>query len=241
MNLFYQIYLICIALPVFLIATIITSLITIAGSVFDAQYWGYHPAKLWSKLTCYLLLTPIEIKGKEFLDRKSSYVFVPNHQGAFDIFLVYGFIGRPFKWMMKQSLRKLPFVGKACESAGHIYINNASPHSLKRSMEQAEKTLQNGVSLVVFPASSRSEDGHMKRFKRGEFQLADEFQLPVVPVIIEGSYEVLPKNRAFIKRFPLTLRFLEPIPPYGKGPDNVQATMKKAREVMEEALPERYK
>ena len=76
---------------------------------------------------------------------------MPNHQGAFDIFLVYGYLNRNFKWMMKKSLRKLPFVGKACESGGHIFVDRSSPSKVRHTMEQAEASLVNGVSLVVWP------------------------------------------------------------------------------------------
>ena len=87
----------------------LTCIITIIGSfIGGAHFWGYYPAKIWSMVMCRLLLLPIKIKGKENVDKKSSYVFVANHQGAFDIFLVYGFIGHNFKWMMKKSIRNIP-------------------------------------------------------------------------------------------------------------------------------------
>ena len=121
MRILYNIYQVCFALPVLLVLTILTALVTIVGSLIGgAHFWGYYPGKIWSRLTCYLLLIPVEVKGREKVHKHTSYVFVPNHQGAFDIFLIYGFLGRNFKWMMKKSLRKIPFVGKACESAGHI-------------------------------------------------------------------------------------------------------------------------
>ena len=121
-------------------------------------------------------------------------MFVPNHQGAFDIFLIYGFLGRNFKWMMKKSLRKIPFVGKACESAGHIFVDRSSPKKVLATMRQAESSLKDGVSLVVFPEGARTFTGHMGYFKRGAFQLADELQLEVVPVTIDGSFEILPRT-----------------------------------------------
>ena len=126
MKFLYYIYQICIAVPLFLVLTILTALVTIIGSLLGgAHIWGYYPGKIWSQLTCYLLLIPVHVVGREKLHKHTSYVFVPNHQGAFDIFLIYGFLGRNFKWMMKKSLRKIPFVGKACESAGHIFVERS--------------------------------------------------------------------------------------------------------------------
>ena len=189
MKLLYDLYQLCIALPLLLLLTILTALTTTIGSLLGgARFWGYYPAKIWSRLVCYLLFLPVHVEGREKLHRHTSYVFVPNHQGAFDIFLVYGFLNRNFKWMMKKSLRKIPLVGKACESAGHIFVDRSGPHAAQATIRQAESVLVNGVSLVVFPEGARTYTGRMGSFKRGAFQLADDLQLPVVPVTIDGFF-----------------------------------------------------
>ena len=182
MKILYYIYQICIALPILLVLTILTAIVTIVGSlVGGAHFWGYYPGKIWSQLICLFLLIPVKIRGREKLHDKTSYIFVPNHQGSFDIFLIYGFIGRNFKWMMKKSLRKLPFVGKACESAGHIFVDHSGPKKVLETIQQAKASLKDGVSLVVFPEGARTFTGHMGYFKKGAFQLADDLQLAVVP------------------------------------------------------------
>ena len=86
-------------------------------------------------------------------------MFVANHQGSFDIFLIYGFLGRNFKWMMKKSLRKMPFVGKACEAAGHIFVDKSGPKKVIETIEHARHVLQDGTSLVVFPEGARTFTG----------------------------------------------------------------------------------
>ena len=237
MKYLYYLYQICIALPLFLVLTLLTALTTIIGSLIGgAHFWGYYPGKIWSQLTCYLLLIPVHVTGREKLHRHTSYVFTPNHQGAFDIFLIYGFLGRNFKWMMKKSLRKIPFVGKACESAGHIFVDRSNPKSMIRMIRQAEASLTNGVSLVVFPEGTRSKTGRLGAFKRGAFQLADDLQLPVVPVTINGSFDILPPKGKWIHRHLLTMTIHDPIPPKGKGPENVQATMAEAYAAVESGL-----
>ena len=105
MKILYIIYQVCFALPILLVLTILTALVTIIGSLIGgAHIWGYYPGKIWSQLICYILLIPVEVHGREKIHKRTSYVFVPNHQGAFDIFLIYGFLGRNFKWMMKSRL-----------------------------------------------------------------------------------------------------------------------------------------
>lgn len=241
MKILYAIYQICIALPILFVCTILTALITTVGSLIGgAHFWGYYPGKIWSQLTCLILLIPVKIKGKEKINKKTSYVFVPNHQGAFDIFLIYGFLGRNFKWMMKKSLRKIPFVGKACESAGHIFVDRSSPRAIVETMKQAQSSLTDGVSLVVFPEGKRTFTGKMNEFKRGAFLLADDLQLSVVPITITGSFEILPRTGKWIHWYPMTMTIHDPIPPHGKGAENVKETMEKAYEAVASALPERY-
>ena len=229
MKILYYIYQICIALPILLVLTILTAIVTIIGSLLGgAHFWGYYPGKIWSQLICLFLLIPVKIHGREKLHGKTSYIFVPNHQGSFDIFLIYGFIGRNFKWMMKKSLRKLPFVGKACESAGHIFVDRSGPKKVLETIRQAKDSLKDGVSLVVFPEGARTFTGHMGYFKKGAFQLADDLQLAVVPVTIDGSFEILPRTGKWIHRHRMILTIHDPIPPKGKGMENIKATMAEA-------------
>ena len=238
MVIFYIIYQLCIALPIFLVLTLLTAFTTIIGSLIGgAHIWGYYPGKIWSQLTCYLLLLPVHVHGKEKLNPHTSYVFAPNHQGAFDIFLIYGFLGRNFKWMMKKSLRKIPFVGKACESAGHIFVDRRNPRTMLATMRQAEASLKNGVSLVVFPEGARTYTGQLGTFKKGAFQVADDLQLAVVPVTINGSFQVLPRTAKWIHWHPLTLIIHDPIPPTSKGPENVANIMQQAYKAIESGLP----
>jgi 1-acyl-sn-glycerol-3-phosphate acyltransferase len=147
---------------------------------------------LWSRITCYLALCPVKVRGREHIDAGQSYVFVSNHQGAFDIFLIYGFLGAPIKWVMKAGLKKIPFVGRACRAAGFIFVDHSTPQAAARSVRDAERALQKGASVVVFPEGSRTRTGKMSRFKKGAFQMATDLSLPVIPITLNGPYKILP-------------------------------------------------
>ena len=115
-----------IVMPIMVVITIMTALITIIGCFLgNHRVWGYYPGLIWSRLFCLISLVRIEVRGREKLDRSTSYVFVANHQGAYDIFLIYGYLGHKFKWMMKSSLRRIPFVGAACAAAGFIFVDRS--------------------------------------------------------------------------------------------------------------------
>lgn len=239
---FYYLYLFCVAIPLGAVATIIAALITILGcSLGDGHFWGYYPGKYWSRILCTLFLIPVKVEGREHLDKKRSYVFVANHQGAFDIFLIYGYLNRNFKWMMKQSLRKLPFVGKACESAGHIFVDRRSGQKIMATINKAHDTLVDGTSLVVFPEGARTFTGHMGYFKKGAFQLADDLQMDVVPLTINGSFDIMPRFKKLPRPHKLSLTIHEPIKPEGQGAQFIKQTMEKAYNAIESSLEDKYK
>ena len=239
MKYLYYLYQLVVVLPLFLCSTILTALVTTIGCTLgDGHFWGYYPGKLWSQFTIRILLLPVKVEERKYVEKGQSYVFVANHQGAFDIFLIYGFLGRNFKWMMKQSLRKIPLVGKACEAAHHIFVDKSGPSKIKESYEKAREELKDGMSLVVFPEGARTHTGKMGPFRRGAFMLADELQLPVVPLTINGSFNVLPRQRdgRFVHWHPLRLTIHQPIYPVGKGADNIQTIMSESCLVIKGSL-----
>lgn len=241
-TLLYRAYTLFVFLPIFLVASILTALTTVIGCrLGNGHFWGYYPGKWWSVLAVRLLLLPVKVEGRENLQPSQSYVFVSNHQGAFDIFLIYGFLGRNFKWMMKKGIRKIPLVGVACESAHHIFVDKSGASKIKKTYETARGTLRKGMSLVVFPEGARSFTGHMGIFRRGAFMLADELQLPVCPLTINGSFDVMPRTKDchFPVWHPLRLTIHKPIPPKGKGTEMERQMMSEAYDaVMSGIVPE---
>ncbi len=224
------------------LATLLTAGVTIVGCLFNGHFWGYYPGKIWSRIMCALCLIPVKVTGREHLKKHQSYIFVLNHQGAFDIFLVYGYINRNFKWMMKKSLRHAPVIGPACAACHHIFVDNSSPTGILHTIEQGRETLQHGTSLVVFPEGKRTFTGKMNKFKRGAFLLAEQLNLPVVPITINGSFEILPRQKgiSFVNRHALTMTIHEPIQPQGDTPEAIRAVMDAAYESIHSALDKKY-
>ena len=238
MKYLYRLYQLFFCLPILLFASIITSLVTVVGSLLgNGHFWGYYPGKCWSWLWIRLLLLPVKVEGREHLVPRQSYVFVANHQGAFDIFLIYGFLGRNFKWMMKKGLRKI-----ACQYAHHIFVDKSGPSKIRATYDEARHILQEGMSLVVFPEGARTFTGHMGVFRRGAFMLADDLQLPVVPLTINGSFDVKPRTKDLYWAFwhPLKLTIHEPIMPIGRGPENIKNQMEQSYQAVMNGLDKEY-
>ena len=244
MKLLYRIYQLFVALPLIAVWTIFISLTVVVGcSVGNGHFWGYYPGKWWGNIILKLLLIPVKVEGRENIRRGESYVIVSNHQGMFDIFLIYGHLCRNFKWMMKHQLRSMPCVGFACEKAHHIFVDRRGPKKIKETYDKARATLTDGMSLMVFPEGARTFTGHMGVFRRGAFMLADELQLPVVPLTINGSFDIMPRTKDWhwVSWHPLTLTIHKPIYPLTQGTENIRRTMDKSYEDIMSALPEEYR
>ena len=242
MKYIYRLYQLLVVLPLALVLTIIIMLVVVLGCMLgDGHYWGYAPGRWWSRLLLKLFLIPVKVEGQAQLEKDQSYVFVANHQGAFDIFLIYGYLNRNFKWMMKYQLRQIPLVGYACEKSHQIFVDKRGPKKIKATYDKARETLKGGTSVTVFPEGSRTFTGHMGTFKKGAFALADELQLPVVPLTINGSFDIMPRMRdmKFVHWHRLSLTIHQPIYPVGQGSDNIEATKNQAYDsVMSAIVPE---
>lgn len=241
MRFLYLVYQYCIAGPIFVVATFITALITMIGSMLGNQdFWGYWPPHIWSRFTCYLFLMRVSVTGRENINKNESYVFVANHQGAYDIWLIYGFLDHNFKWLMKKSLEKIFAVGLACKKAGHVFVDDSSVAGIKDTIAESEKRLKEGMSVVIFPEGSRSFDGKMDTFKRGAFMLAAEFKRPVVPLTIDGSFRAMPRTTYNMRPTHIKLIIHKPIYPGEKG-FNTKKLMAECFETIESGLPEKYR
>ena len=242
-TLLYRIYQFIICLPGIVLMTMITALeVGVGTAIGNGHFWGYWPGHMWGKIILKMFLIPVKVEGHENLEKDQSYVFVANHQGSFDIFLIYGHLNRNFKWMMKHQLRRLPLIGWACAKARHIFVDKRGPKKIMATYQTARQTLQGGTSVTVFPEGSRTFTGHMGTFKKGAFSLADELQLPVVPLTINGSFDILPRmgGVSFVTWHPLSLTIHQPIYPVGQGSDNIEATKNQAYDAVMSALVPEY-
>ncbi len=232
----YRIYQILIAAPVILAATVLAALLTAIGcSLGGGRWWGYYPAHLWGRIFCWMTLVKVTVNGRENITPNTSYVFVANHQGAYDIFSIYGWLNHDFRWMMKIGLRKIPLVGYSCEKAQHIFVDKSTPAALRRTMDRAEHLLSGGMSVVVFPEGARSRNGKMSSFKRGAFLLAQEFNLPVVPITINGAFDVMPRYKKLPRWGHITLTIHRPIKAGANGHD-MSALLSETHSIIESSL-----
>lgn len=232
----FHIYQWCIAGPIMLVLTIVTSLITAIGSLLGGKRWfGYYPPMMWARCWCWLMFVKVRVVGREHIDPKANYVFVANHQGAYDIFVIYGFLRHNFRWMMRKGLSNIPMVGQACRMCGHIMVDHRNPKAIRKTMSDAERTIARGMSLVVFPEGRRTDTGQMGQFKSGAFRLAAEFSMPVVPITIDGSFDVMPRSTFNINPGTITVTLHQPIATTPQT--DLRALARQCQETIARALP----
>ena len=191
----YKIYAWLVFAPILGLSTVFFGTATvILLFVLKPRQVGALCAKTWARVNSWATPMRVTVIGRENVDPRQSYVIVSNHQSQFDIFVLYGWLDIDFKWVMKQELRKVPVIGIACERLGHIYVDRSNREAALASINAAKQRIVDGTSVLFFPEGTRSRDKRMRPFKKGAFRMALDLQLPILPITIQGTREILPSD-----------------------------------------------
>lgn len=191
---------------------------------------------VWARFNSFITPMFVKVIGTENIDPRQSYVVVANHQSQYDIFVVYGWLPIDFRWVMKMELRKVPILGYYCYKAGHIYVDRSNSRAAIESINAAKSKMQNGTSVMFFPEGTRSVTGQLLEFKKGAFKFALDLGLPVLPVTIIGTKEILPANS--IGLFPGNAKMVihRPIDIAGYTEKNIEKLMDRAKQSIQQGL-----
>jgi 1-acyl-sn-glycerol-3-phosphate acyltransferase len=180
-------------------------------------------ARLWCLQLLFITGVKLKIEGIDNIDGSKSYIFVANHQGYFDIPVLYAGLGSTLSFIAKTELFRIPFFGWGMSAVGCINLNRKNPRRARLSITRAVSVLKkNNISLALFPEGTRSASGSVGEFKRGSFTLALEAGVPVVPVAICGTRKIHRKGSFRIS--PATVRLVvgAPIFPQSERLDKEQ-------------------
>jgi 1-acyl-sn-glycerol-3-phosphate acyltransferase len=234
----YQAYAWLIFLPVVVCLTLLFSILTVIfATLINPDFASRVFAVNWAKIAAWLTPIRVEVEGGEHAERTRSYVVASNHQSMYDILVVYGWLRLDLKWVMKKELRKIPGIGIGCEKAGHIFIERRNPKQASQAISKALSKLGEGIGILFFPEGTRSLDGRLLPFKKGAFRTAIDQQLPILPVTVVGTRDILPAKS--LKLFPGTARMVihPAIETAGLTVDDLQDLMDRTREVISSAMP----
>lgn len=178
---------------------------------WKGQIFGWV-ARTWSKIILFVSGVPYEIQGLENLKESQHYVFTANHESAFDIPLIFAGIPLRMVAVSKIQLRKIPIFGWAMIAGKMIFVDRANNEKAVESLKKAKESLnKNPRSIVLYPEGTRSLDGRVHRFKKGGIILAIEAGMPIVPVALCGTSEVVTKGSWKISPRKLQIRLGDPI------------------------------
>lgn len=166
----------------------------------------------WARLFCRIAGVRVSIEGAEKLQPQGGYIYCANHLSQFDIFSFQGYFPLGFRWLAKEELFKVPFLGRAMTNAGAIAINRSHGREAVKSLQQAAERIKAGTSILIFPEGTRSPDGTLQAFKGGAMLLAIKAGVPIVPIAFVGSYSVLPKGSFFPRPGTITIKIGDPVP-----------------------------
>jgi 1-acyl-sn-glycerol-3-phosphate acyltransferase len=219
----------------------LSSAVLFAGAVllflvtrpFDAKGRVLHLYScFWAQLYFYVNpLWSLKVEGRERLPWNSAAVLVSNHESLGDILVLFA-LYRPFKWVSKESVFKAPFLGWNMRLNGYVPLRRGDKESIGKMMALCERWLERGVPVLMFPEGTRSPDGEIKAFKDGAFRMAVTKKVPVIPVVIAGTSNTLPKHGLVLTTDARChMKVLEPIDPAPFGED-VAALREHVRAVM---------
>lgn len=166
--------------------------------------------KKWSETIMKMTGSKVEVRGNHNLP-DGPVLIVANHEGDFDIPLLLGFLNKPFGFISKIEVKKVPVLSKWMDVMNCVYLDRKDRRQAVRSIREGVKMLKEGHSILIFPEGTRSKGGPIEEFKSGSLRLAKDAGVPIVPVSIEGTAEVFEKNGRLIKPANITLTICPPI------------------------------
>jgi len=169
---------------------------------------------LWCRGILRVTGVKLHLHHPERMSEAEGHVYIANHVSWYDIFALASVIPR-YTWIAKAELRRLPLFGSAAEAAGIVFIDRDNRKAAFESYKAAAEDVKRGRSVIICPEGTRGRDYHLRPFKKGPFVLAIASQSPVIPTLIHGTREIMPKGSFYIRSGAVHIHFLEPVPTSG--------------------------
>jgi 1-acyl-sn-glycerol-3-phosphate acyltransferase len=203
--------------PLIIFCTVFFGVVSLLASPFDRSgEFMMKTARLWARSLLAIAGVRVRVEGLENLTPGASYVFASNHLSYMDTPVILTHIPADFRFMAKDGLFKIPLLGTHLGQAGHIPVPRHDPRAAVKTMTLAANTIRTrNISLLIFPEGGRSHDGVLQPFKDGAAYIAIKAGVPVVPLGISGTRQILAMHSATFHRGNVTLRIGKPIPTKG--------------------------
>ncbi len=198
--------------PIFFSSTAFFGSLSLAASLFEKDGKLQHRiAQAWARTSVRISGCPVSVLGEENLRQYPVAVYTCNHLSYMDTPVIFGSLPFQFRIVARHDLWKLPFIGWHLRRSGQVPVNVDNPRASISSLSSAVKTLKSGMPLFIFPEGGRTESGHPNAFLNGPAFMAIRAQVPIVPMALVGTHELLPIHTAQFYPVPITLAVGKPI------------------------------
>lgn len=219
-----------IALVVFLVATVVLGAIaTVVSLLVPRADATLRLGKIWARVMLVATGARVRYEGTEHAAASLPCVYISNHQSLVDVWALLPALPNAVRFVAKRSLFRIPFLGWSLWAGGFIPIDRGHRARAIRSLEVAAERIRNGRPVLLFAEGTRSRDGRLAPFKRGAFHLAVRAGVPVVPVAVSGTYDILRPRTLVVRPGSVTIRFGEPIDVGAYRPDDVDGLLERVR------------
>jgi 1-acyl-sn-glycerol-3-phosphate acyltransferase len=203
--------------PLIIISTAFFGAISLISSPFDRTgAFMMKTSRVWARSLLAITGVRVKVEGLEKLIPGANYVFASNHLSYMDTPVILTHIPADFRFMAKDGLFKIPLLGTHLVQAGHIPVPREDPRAAVKTMNLAANSIRSrNISVLIFPEGGRSEDGALQAFKDGAAFIAIKAGVPLVPLAISGTREILAMHSATFRPGHVTLRVGDPIPTDG--------------------------
>jgi 1-acyl-sn-glycerol-3-phosphate acyltransferase len=189
-------------------------------------------SKIYSRIVLAALRVKVDVRGLEHVDVRKPYVFMSNHASHVDSPALASVLPHPLHWVFKKELASIPVFGWVLLACGQIMVDRADPERAKAAMADALSGLSGNSSVMIYPEGTRSRDGTLLPLKKGGFWMALRTGLPIVPVRVSGSREIVPAGSLRIRPGTVRIDILPSIPTEGKGAADLSDLMRRVRDAM---------
>ena len=209
-------------IPAISVYTVVLGAASIASSVFDRRgYFAHRCARAWSWLILKTTGVRVTVEGLERITPGTTYVFVSNHQSIYDTPVLFSSLPYQLRIIAKESLARFPVLGWHLRRGGHLFVDRRNPDRAG-ILKRWRALVVEGLSLMIYAEGTRSWDGRVARFKAGSFLLAIQAGLPIVPLAVIGTRQVMPKGRLRTEPADVGLVVHDPIQPPAISDPTVQ-------------------
>ena len=200
-------------IPAISLYTVVFGAASLLSSVIDRRgYFAHGCARAWSWLILKTTRVRVAVQGLERLTPGTTYIFVSNHQSHYDTPVIFSTLPFQLRIIAKESLARFPVLGWHLKRGGHLFVDRKHPDRAG-ILKRWRALVSEGLSLIIYAEGTRSSDGHAARFKAGSFLLAIQAGLPIVPLAVIGTRQVMPKGRLRAEPAAVALVIHDPIVP----------------------------